>query len=165
MNTTYTDYNESEQLGLWATETETTSTGETNFCDSSNSNLIGTIGETYFEMECLRYGINYVKPQLINARVDRYIIKGDRAYGIHIKASRNLRGKNNAISFNNHKYVRAGQCWEPYGSDKAHYFACVWIVKGEECIWWLPYEKYKCTKVIGITDRLDCYKKIPKEFL
>jgi len=164
MNTTYTDYTQAEQLGLFGEMFDDCPTDTLTIAPYANQDCLGTIGEKLFEIECLRNGINILQGVVSNARVDRWIEKNGRVFGIHIKSSSNPdRGKIRfrlqgvTILYNSPKKFEARPAVQ------ADYFVCVWAMKGEERMWWLPYEKYKDFQSIGIDDRFNDYLAIPPE--
>jgi hypothetical protein len=164
MNTDYTEYTEAEQMTLFevadAGQTETSTV-----TPYSSKDCVGSIGEKLFEIECLRNGINILQGVTSNARVDRWIEKNGRVFSVHIKSSCSpdkggkirFRLQGVTILYNDPKK------FEPRPAVQADYFVCVWAKRGEETMWWLPYEKYRNIQSLGIDDRFNSYRSIPKE--
>ena len=123
-------------------------------CKSTGHNsLVGSIGETYFDLWCLSNDVCVYTPAAQNARVDRIIQSSSGFLRIHIKTA-NISEVGHVFTLwtTNVWRVRQGmdRCKEQ--SSEADYFACVGIFKSKmpEVIWWLPYDLYKDKRSVSL---------------
>lgn len=121
--------------------------------NTSHNSLVGSIGETYFDLWCLSNDICVYTPAAQNARVDRIIQSEIGFLRVHIKTANLSEGGHVFTLWTTNAWrVRQGmdRCKEQ--SSEADYFACVGIFKNKipELIWWLPYEAYKEKRSVSL---------------
>jgi len=142
----------SSQSMLFA-EQHTTTASSKPLKSTGHNSLVGSIGETYFDLWCLSNDVCVYTPAAQNARVDRIIQSDSGFLRVHIKTANLCEGGHMFTLWTTNAWrVRNGmdRCKEQ--SSEADYFACVGIFKNKmpELIWWLPYDLYKEKKCISL---------------
>ena len=142
-----------------------TKTESTSACRITGHNsLIGSIGETYFDLWCLGKGISVYAPVAQNARVDRIIETESEFFRIHIKtATLTQSGHVFTLWTTNNWRVREGLEDCKAQAAPADFFACVGIYqnKAPEKIWWLPYGVYKNQRSIKLDSSMTELLAVP----
>jgi hypothetical protein len=135
----------SYQQHLFA-EPETTTTSGIDCLTTGRNSLVGSIGETYFDLWCLSRDISVFMPIAQNSRIDRIIWSDDRFLRIHIKTA-NMSDCGHVFTLwsTNAWRVRNNMDKCKIQSSEADYFVCLGIYQNKipEKMWWLPYDIYK----------------------
>jgi hypothetical protein len=135
----------SYQQQLFA-EPETTTTSGIDCLTTGRNSLVGSIGETYFDLWCLSRDISVFMPIAQNSRIDRIIWFNERFLRIHIKTA-NISDCGHVFTLwsTNAWRVRSNMDKCKIQSSEADYFVCLGIYQNKipEKMWWLPYDIYK----------------------
>ena len=150
----------SYQQQLFA-EAETVTTSGIDCLTTGRNSLVGSIGETYFDLWCLSRDISVFMPIAQNSRIDRIICCGDKLLRIHVKTA-NISDSGHAFTLwsTNAWRVRNNMDKCKIPSSEADYFVCLGIYEKNipEMVWWLPYETYKDKQTVcldsGMSDLL-----------
>ena len=134
-------------------DSQTTTTSGLGCLTTGKNSLVGSIGETYFDLWCLSRDISVFVPIAQNSRVDRIIWSNDRFLKIHIKTANITEGGHvfTLWSTNNWR-VRNNMDKCKTQSSEADYFVCLGIYEKNipEMMWWLPYEIYKNKQSVSL---------------
>jgi len=131
-------------------DTETTSTV---IKTTGHNSLVGSIGETYFDLWCLTHDVCVYAPTAQNARVDRIIGSSIGFLRIHIKTANLCNGGHTFTLWTTNPWrTRMGMDKCKTQSSEADYFVCVGIYENKvpEKMWWLPYDAYKEKRSVAL---------------
>jgi len=135
----------SHQQHLFA-EAETLTASGIDCLTTGRNSLVGSIGETYFDLWCLSHDISVFMPIAQNSRIDRIINFDDKLLRIHVKTA-NLSNSGHLFTLwsTNAWRVRNNMDKCKIQSSEADYFVCLGIYEKNipEMMWWLPYDIYK----------------------